>query len=209
LGTHIEHPGMRPVTEIRLETRQAHGEEVHTRSSEHVSGWRNRSFGHAVPVFPADKDAIFDLAAAQNGGVAVSCSDQHFGTKDNLILPGRGKDMGDGWETARSRTKGHVDWTIIRLGAWGYIQNFVVDTAHFRGNYPQQVKLEAIDWKVEGEPSAEAEGWTEVAETLKCGPDKEHPVDSLIKDEPFTHVKLIIVPDGGVKRLRVSAKRVV
>ena len=64
---------------------------------------RFRLYGHAVPVFPEDKEAIFDLAAAQNGGVAVSCSDQHFGTKDNLILPGRGKDMGDGWETARSR----------------------------------------------------------------------------------------------------------
>ncbi|KAK0626229.1 hypothetical protein B0T14DRAFT_534426 [Immersiella caudata] len=151
---------------------------------------RFRLFGHAVPVFPDDKDAIFDLAAAQNGGVAVSCSDQHFGTKDNLILPGRGKDMGDGWETARSRTKGHVDWTIIRLGAPGFIQSFL-----------------AIEWKGEGEPGADAEGWTEIAEPLKCGPDKEHPVESLSKDKPFTHVKLIIFPDGGVKRLRVNAKR--
>ncbi|KAK0634805.1 hypothetical protein B0T17DRAFT_586507 [Bombardia bombarda] len=168
---------------------------------------RFRLFGHAVPVFPDDKDVIFDLAAAQNGGVAVSCSDQHFGTKDNLILPGRGKDMGDGWETARSRSKGHVDWTIIRLGAAGYIQNFVVDTAHFRGNYPQQVKLEAIEWKVDGEPTAEAEGWVEVVEAIKCKPDFEHPAESLVKDKAFTHVKLIIVPDGGVKRLRVFAKR--
>ncbi|KAK0651466.1 hypothetical protein B0T16DRAFT_426299 [Cercophora newfieldiana] len=168
---------------------------------------RFRLFGHAVPVFPDDKDAIFDLAAAQNGGVAVSCSDQHFGTKDNLILPGRGKDMGDGWETARSRTKGHVDWTIIRLGAPGLIQSFLVDTAHFRGNYPQKVLLEAIEWKGEGDPAPDTEGWTEIAEPLKCGPDKEHPVESLSKDKPFTHVKLIIVPDGGVKRLRVNAKR--
>ncbi|KAK1761359.1 hypothetical protein QBC47DRAFT_419741 [Echria macrotheca] len=160
---------------------------------------RFRLFGHAVPVFPEDKDAIFDLAAAQNGGVAISCSDQHFGTKDNLILPGRGKDMGDGWETARSRTKGHIDWAIIRLGAAGLIQNFIVDTAHFRGNYPQKVKLEAIEWKGEGEPGADSQGWVDIAEPLKCEPDKEHPVDSLIKDQPFTHVKLIIVPDGGVK----------
>jgi allantoicase len=172
---------------------------------------RFRLFGHAVPVFPEDKEAIFDLAAAQNGGAAVSCSDQHFGTKDNLILPGRGKDMGDGWETARSRTRGHFDWAIIRLGAPGYIQNLVVDTAHFRGNYPQQVRLEAIEWKgdASGEPPADAEGWVKMAESIKCGPDKEHPVESLVKDKPFTHVKLIMVPDGGVKRLRVFAKRVV
>lgn len=170
---------------------------------------RFRLFGHAVPVFPDDKDAIFDLAAAQNGGVAISCSDQHFGTKDNLILPGRGKDMGDGWETARSRRKGHVDWAIIRLGAPGLIQNFVVDTAHFRGNFPQKVKLEAINWKGEGGPGVDSEGWTEVIEEIKCGPDREHPAESLVKDQPFTHVNLIIVPDGGVKRLRVLAKRAV
>ncbi|KAH8907016.1 hypothetical protein BR93DRAFT_945198 [Coniochaeta sp. PMI_546] len=164
---------------------------------------RFRLFGHAVPVFPEDKDAVFDLAAAQNGGVAISCSDQHFGTKDNLLLPGRGKDMGDGWETARSRTKGHVDWTIIRLGAPGYIQSFVADTAHFRGNYPQQVKLEAIEWKDEGsEPSSDSAGWEEIAEPIRCGPDHEHEAASLVKDKRFTHVKLVIVPDGGVKRLR-------
>ncbi|KAK3344051.1 hypothetical protein B0T25DRAFT_593473 [Lasiosphaeria hispida] len=150
---------------------------------------RFRLFGHAVPVFPDDKDAIFDLAAAQNGGVAVSCSDQHFGTKDNLILPGRGKDMGDGWETSRSRTKGHVDWTIVRLGAPGFIQSF------------------AIEWKGATEPAIDAEGWTEVVEPIKTEADKEHAVESLFKDKAFTHAKLIIVPDGGVKRFRVFAKR--
>ncbi|ETS77508.1 Allantoicase [Pestalotiopsis fici W106-1] len=170
---------------------------------------RFRLFGHAVPVFPEDTEAIFDLGAAQNGAVAVSCSDQHFGTKDNLVLPGRGKDMGDGWETARSRTKGHVDWAIIRLGATALIQSFIVDTAFFRGNFPQKTKLDAIEWKGEGEPSADAEGWTEVVAPSKCGPDQEHAFDCSVKDKPFTHVKLTIIPDGGVKRLRVLAKRFV
>ncbi|KAI1805704.1 Allantoicase [Daldinia bambusicola] len=170
---------------------------------------RFRLFGHAVPVFPDDVDAVFDLAAAQNGGVAVSCSDQHFGTKDNLILPGRGKDMGDGWETARSRTKGHVDWAIIRLGAAALVQSFVVDTAFFRGNFPQKAKIDAIEWTGAGEPAADAEGWTEVLEPSKCGPDQEHSFESKVKDRRFTHVKLTIIPDGGVKRLRVLAKRAV
>lgn len=171
---------------------------------------RFRLFGHAVPVFPTDKDAVFDLAAAQNGGVAVSCSDQHFGTKDNLLLPGRGKDMGDGWETARSRAKGHVDWAIIRLGAPGYVQRFVVDTAHFRGNFPQKVQLEAVDWKGEGEPPEDAAaGWVEVVEASKTGPDQEHEFASGVHDRPFTHVKLTMIPDGGIKRLRVFAKRAV
>jgi allantoicase len=168
---------------------------------------RFRLFGHAVPVFPDDTEAIFDLAAAQNGAVAISCSDQHFGTKDNLILPGRGKDMGDGWETARSRTKGHVDWAIIRLGASALIQSLIIDTAFFRGNFPQAAKLDAIEWKDDGEPGADAQGWTEVLEPSKCGPDQEHTFACMIQDKPFTHVKLTIIPDGGVKRLRVLAKR--
>ncbi|KAH7320141.1 hypothetical protein B0I35DRAFT_451045 [Stachybotrys elegans] len=168
---------------------------------------RFRLFGHAVPVFPEDKEAIFDLAAAQNGGVAISCSDQHFGTKDNLLLPGRGKDMGDGWETARSRTKGHVDWTIIKLGAPGFIEKFVVDTAHFRGNFPQKVAIQGIAWAGQGEPDSTAEGWQEVVAPSKTGPDQEHDFPSSAASTPLTHVKLIMIPDGGIKRLRAFGKR--
>lgn len=76
---------------------------------------RFRLLGSVVPVFPTDHAAIVDLAHVANGGLAIACSDQHYGTKDNLLLPGRGKDMGDGWETARSRVPGHVDWAIVKL----------------------------------------------------------------------------------------------
>jgi allantoicase len=170
---------------------------------------RFRLFGHAVPVFPEDVEAVLDLAAAQNGGVAVSCSDQHFGTKDNLLLPGRGKNMGDGWETARSRTRGHVDWAIVQLGAPGLVQNVVVDTAHFRGNYPQSVKVEALEWKEATEPGADAAGWHEIVPRSKCGPDQEHHFESATKDKVATHVKITIIPDGGVKRLRILGKRAI
>lgn len=57
----------------------------------------------------------FDLAHVFAGGRVVHVSDQHFGVGGNLILPGRGKDMGDGWETKRSRAKDHKDWVIIKL----------------------------------------------------------------------------------------------
>jgi allantoicase len=201
-------PSQRFGWKLKVPTKKAY---THVRLNMYPDGGiaRFRLFGHAVPVFPADKDAIFDLAAAQNGGVAVSCSDQHFGVISNLILPGRGKDMGDGWETSRSRGKDHVDWAIIRLGAPGMIQHLLVDTAFFRGNFPQKAKVDAIDWHGEGEPGASADGWTEVVEPSKCGPDTEHEFTSLVKDKPFTHVKLVMIPDGGVKRIRVYGKRTV
>lgn len=170
---------------------------------------RFRLYGDAVPVFPQDVNEVFDLAATVNGGVAVRCSDQHFGTKDNLLLPGRGVDMGDGWETKRSRGE-HIDWVIVRLGAAGEIEHIVVDTAHFRGNFPQKVQLFAAHG--DSEPAADdQERWVQVLAPAKCGPDKEHVYDKNqlenVAGKTFGYVKMVIIPDGGVKRLRVFGRR--
>ena len=59
-----------------------------------------------------------DLASIMNGGLVLGASDMHFGAKDNMIMPGRAKNMGDGWETRRRRGPGY-DWAIVRLGAPG------------------------------------------------------------------------------------------
>jgi allantoicase len=56
-------------------------------------------------------------------------------------------DMGDGWETKRSRGGDHTDWVIVKLGAPGIIDKAVVDTAHFKGNFPKMIKLEATNSK--------------------------------------------------------------
>ncbi|EME42708.1 hypothetical protein DOTSEDRAFT_64465 [Dothistroma septosporum NZE10] len=168
---------------------------------------RFRLFGHAVPVFPQDVSAIFDLAATVNGGVALSCSDQHFGTKDNLLLPGRGVDMGDGWETKRSRGD-HIDWVIIKLGTPGIIEKLVVDTAHFRGNFPQKVQIFAAPEGVV--PKFDDGVWREVLTPQKTGPDAEHEYGrEVLKDveERYGFVKLVIIPDGGVKRIRVFGRK--
>ncbi|OCK96560.1 Allantoicase [Cenococcum geophilum 1.58] len=169
---------------------------------------RFRLYGVAVPVFPQSIDDVFDLAAAVNGGVAVSCSDQHFGTKDNILLPGRGKDMGDGWETKRTRGE-HVDWAIVKLGMSGEVDKIVIDTAHFRGNFPQKVQVFAGTF--ETEPSSRDSGWIEVLSPQNAGPDKEHKygenVLQNVKGSVYSHMKLVIIPDGGVKRFRVFGRR--
>ena len=164
-----------------------------------------------------------DLASALNGGVAIACSDQHFGGKNYLILPGRGKDMGDGWETARSRTPGHVDWVICRLGLKGrVIEKVVVDTKDFRGNFPRGVRVEALSMEsakaamgMEDEPRENDKRWVDLVLGEKaCQADAEHVFegDDLVQPRAlegrvWTHVKMTIIPDGGVKRIRIFGRR--
>ncbi|KAK4980879.1 Allantoicase [Elasticomyces elasticus] len=169
---------------------------------------RFRLYGVVVPVLPEDTNQILDLAATVNGGMAVECSDQHFGGKENLLLPGRGVDMGDGWETKRSRGE-HVDWVIIKLGHPGEIEKLVIDTAHFRGNFPQKVQVYAST--ASKVPKHDDEGWVQVLSPQKTGPDKEHEYAgemlSNIEEKKYAFVKMVIIPDGGVKRIRVFGKR--
>ena len=173
---------------------------------------RFRLFGTVVPVLPENMNEVFDLAATVNGGVAVKCSDQHFGTMENLLLPGRGEDMSDGWETKRSRGV-HIDWVIVKLGIAGTIEKVVIDTAHFRGNFPQKVQVFAAK-ETHGAHAPEHEdydAWTQILAPQRTGPDAEHEYASdvleEIKGQTYGYVKLIIIPDGGVKRLRVFGKR--
>jgi allantoicase len=76
---------------------------------------RFRVYGLVSPVSSLGESELFDLAHVFAGGHVEAVSDQHFGVGSNLILPGRGKNMGDGWETKRSRDKDHKDWVIIKL----------------------------------------------------------------------------------------------
>src|SRR4051795_11119363 len=92
-----------------------------------------------------------DLASRALGGAVVAANDEFFAAKENLVLPEpavqrsefghKGKEY-DGWETRRRRTPGH-DWAIVRLGAAGIVAGVVIDTAHFRGNYPPRASVDA------------------------------------------------------------------
>ncbi|KAI4244616.1 MAG: hypothetical protein LQ352_006756 [Teloschistes flavicans] len=174
---------------------------------------RFRLYGQVIPVFPTSMEQEVELSSAVMGGMVLSASEEHFGSsKSNLLLPGRGVDMGDGWETRRSRVNGHVDWVIVRLGARGQIKRIIVDTAFYRGNFPQSMKIEACDCKQEETPKAEDPRWTEVVGLQKLGPDKEHEYTGAdvghVQSAAYTHLKMTILPDGGLKRFRVFGTRV-
>ena len=113
--------------------------------------------------------------------------------------------MGDGWETKRKRDPGY-DWVIVKLGHAGLVKKIEVDTAHFKGNYPDQCSIEACyaagaSSDVLQSPETK---WNEILPKVKLEADKQHFFESEINgDEPATHIRLNIYPDGGVSRLRV------
>jgi allantoicase len=42
-----------------------------------------------------------EISCSSHGGLGLECSNKHYGIPMNLLSPTLGKDMGDGWETAR------------------------------------------------------------------------------------------------------------
>ena len=172
---------------------------------------RFRLYGVAVPVWPKDESEEVELSSALMGGRVVGFSDEHFGKAGNVLMPGRGVDMGDGWETKRSRESGHSDWVVVKLGARGSVRSCMVDTMHFRGNFPQGVKVEGLDAEGEEVVSGDDERWVETVGVQGCEKDKEHVfAGGLLKSvegRAFTHMKMTIIPDGGVKRFRVFGTR--
>ena len=168
---------------------------------------RLRVYGEVIPDWDQLKRAggYVDLAAVENGGLVLSCSDMFFGHRHNLIMPGRAANMSDGWETKRRRGPGH-DWAIIKLGRPGHIHRVEVDTSHFKGNFPESCSLESCnlpDAAVE-ELTNLATQWSNVLERTKLQAHTRHYYDRELHDAGVaTHLRFSIFPDGGVSRLRV------
>jgi len=153
----------------------------------------------------AERAGCFDLAALENGAVALASSDAHFGGMNNLLLPGRAENMGSGWETRRRRGPGS-DWILIRLAARGTVRVLEVDTNHFKGNYPDTCSIEGC--AASGAGAAElmnpAAPWREILPRTKLKADTRHFFErELAPLRDCTHLRLNIYPDGGVSRLRV------
>lgn len=149
-------------------------------------------------------EEIIDLVAIENGGQAFCCSDEHYGSIRNLNAPGRGVNMGDGWETARRRGPGH-DWALLKLGHAGEIKMVEIDTTHFKGNYPDRASIQAA-YAPNGlqDPVDQGALWQVLMPEVKLEMDKQHVFTREIQQlGAVTHVRLNIFPDGGVSRIRL------
>ncbi len=169
--------------------------------------------------------ALTDLADRRLGGAVIATSDELFAERENLLLPapaefrphtfGNKGQLMDGWETRRRRgadddtphpdAEDH-DWALIRLGAPGVVHGVIVDTAHFRGNYPPEIGIDAID--LPGTPSpAEllAADWRPL---VPRSPVRGHAANGFATTDRYrcTHLRLKQYPDGGIARLRVHGE---
>ncbi|MFJ6011599.1 allantoicase [Streptomyces sp. NPDC092952] len=170
---------------------------------------------------------LVDLADRRLGAGVIAANDEFFAQRENLLIRERavfdpehfghkGKIM-DGWETRRRRgadaehpfpAPDEHDWALIRLGAPGIIRGIVVDTAHFRGNYPQRVSIQAT--AVEGSPGpdellAPDVKWEEIVPPT---PVRGHAANGfeITSTRRYTHIRLCQHPDGGIARLRVHGE---
>lgn len=149
-------------------------------------------------------DQQIDLAAVENGGSVIACNDMFFGNKNNMIMPGSGVNMGDGWETRRRRDQGY-DWSVVKLACSGNLQKVEIDTKHYKGNFPDSCWIDGCF-----APDADMNNlnvndfnWTNVLKQTKLQADHRHFYEKeILESGPWTHLRLCIMPDGGISRFR-------
>lgn len=161
-----------------------------------------------------------DLISLQNGGSCVAYSNAHYGHPRNLIKPGRGINMGDGWETMRRLDRPAIlqadadgmmmvpgfEWAVMKMSCLGYVNRLMVDTYHFKGNFPDSVKVEGA--VLQEEDTLTSANWTTILSSQKLSAHKEHYFKNELRtDGPFNYVRITMAPDGGFSRVRIFGNK--
>jgi allantoicase len=152
---------------------------------------------------------IINLTSVLNGATPIACNNEHFGRAENILAPGSGKNMGDGWETRRSRGK-NFDWLIIKCAAVGKISTIQIDTHHFKGNYPDKCSLQAsyVKGKVKSDTIvSKSKKWKLLLNKVKLHAHKKQNFkNNLMKNKKINYIRINIFPDGGISRIRAFGK---
>ena len=169
---------------------------------------RLRVFGK-IEIKKLSKKEI-NLTSILNGAAPIACNNEHFGRAENVLAPGKGKNMGDGWETRRSRGK-NFDWIIIKCGAAALIKKIQIDTHHFKGNYPDKCSIQAANIKKNISSKKivlKSKNWRLLLNKVKLKGHKKHNFkNKLMKREKINYLRVNIFPDGGISRIRVFGKQ--
>jgi len=158
-----------------------------------------------------NKNKIINLASLLDGASIIACNNQHFGKAENILAPGKAKNMGDGWETRRRRDKGN-DWLILNSLSGKEINKIEISTHHFKGNFPSHCSLQAAylsSSKNSKKIVISSKKWKTLLKNSKLSANKIHIFkNSLMKKEKINYIKINIFPDGGISRFRIFGKKI-
>lgn len=183
---------------------------THVRVNLYPDGGLARLRLYGIPEFDPspDSEGLVDLVSALNGGTVVAANNEHFGLASAMLLPGRGVNMGDGWETRRRREPGH-DWCVLALARPGVIEAIEVDTCHFKGNFPERCSIHAA-LVAGGTPESlvtQSMFWAPLLPEQKLKADHQHHYRrEILAHTTISHARFNMHPDGGVSRLRLRGR---
>lgn len=167
---------------------------------------RLRVYGRVVKDWSlVGKTEVIDLLAMENGSRCLSMSDAHYGSPVNITKPGKGINMRDGWETRRRREPG-FDWAVFQLGHAGVIREIHIDTSHNKGNFPDSCSIQAFNLSAfhEDTIASQAMYWPFLLKESKLQAHHVHEFKQEVQNlGVVTHVRINMIPDGGISRLRL------
>ena len=157
------------------------------------------------------KNKIINIASLLDGAAVIACNNEHFGKAENILAPGKAKNMGDGWETRRRREKG-FDWLILNSLDGKEIDKIEISTHHFKGNFPSHCSLQAAylpKSKNSKKIVNSSTKWKYLLKDAKLSANKVHMFkNDLMKKDKINFIKINIFTDGGISRFRVYGKNV-
>ena len=155
------------------------------------------------------KNKTINLASLLDGASLIACNNEHFGKAENILAPGKAKNMGDGWETRRRRDKG-FDWLILNSIDGEKIDKIEISTHHFKGNFPSHCSLQAAYITTKKSSSSIVSGsnkWKTLMNKTMLKANKTHTFRNvLMKNDKINFIKINIFPDGGISRFRIFGK---
>ena len=157
------------------------------------------------------KNKKLNLASLLDGASVIACNNEHFGKAENILAPGKAKNMGDGWETRRRRGKG-FDWLILNSLNGKEINKIEISTHHFKGNFPSYCSLQAAFLPTSKKSKQIVNSslkWKYLLKDAKLSANKTHIFkNNLMKKDKINFIKINIFPDGGISRFRIYGKSV-
>ena len=150
-----------------------------------------------------------NLASLLDGASVIACNNEHFGKAENILAPGKAKNMGDGWETRRRRDKG-FDWLILNSIDGEMIDKIEISTHHFKGNFPSHCSLQAAYIPTKKSSSSivnSSNNWKTLMNKTTLKANNTHTFkNTLMKKNKINFIKINIFPDGGISRFRIFGK---